>query len=140
MIVAGAVAIVAAEIWNPYFPINKKLWTSSYVLLTAGLALICLAACYWIVDAKRLRGRWTKPVLIFGMNAIAAYFFSEFVAKILESVRLSSGITVQQWLYQNIFAPVANPANASLLYALVYVLFCWVAMAVLYRKRWFLKI
>jgi len=87
-----------------------------------------------------LRGWWTKPVLIFGMNAIAAYCFSEFVAKIIESVHLSSGITIQEWIYQTIFAPIANPANASLLYALTYVAFCWAAMALLYRKGWFLKV
>jgi len=140
MAVVGVLAIVAGKLWNPWFPINKKLWTSSYVIFTAGLALICLSACYSLVDIKRLRGWWTKPVLIFGMNAIAAYCFSEFVAKIIESVHLSSGITIQEWIYQTIFAPIANPANASLLYALTYVAFCWAAMALLYRKGWFLKV
>jgi predicted acyltransferase len=139
MIVVGVLAIAAGKLWNPWFPINKKLWTSSYVLLTAGLALVFLAVCYWLVDVKRLRG-WTKPVLIFGMNAIAAYFVSEFVSKILESVRLSSGLTLQEWIYQTVFAPMASTPNASLLYALVYVAFCWVVLAVLYRKGWFLKI
>lgn len=139
MIVAGVVLIVMGYLWNPSFPINKKLWTSSYVLLTAGLALVFLAACYWLVDVKRLRG-WTKPVLIFGMNAIAAYFVSEFVSKILDSVRLSSGLTLQEWIYQTVFAPIANTPNASLLYALVYVAFCWVVLAVFYRRGWFLKI
>lgn len=140
MAVAGVLAIAAGKLWDPWFPINKKLWTSSYVLFTAGLALICLSACYSLVDIKRLRGRWTTVVLVFGMNAIAAYFFSEFASKIIESVHLSSGMSVQEWIYQSAFAPLANPANASLAYALAYVAFCWAAMAVLYRKRWFLKI
>jgi predicted acyltransferase len=92
------------------------------------------------VDIKRVRGWWTTVVLVFGMNAIAAYFFSEFVAKIIESVRVSGGVTVQEWLYRHLFAPIFNTANASLLFAIAYVAFCWAAMAVLYRKQWFLKI
>ena len=140
MAVAGLIAIAVGRTWDLWFPINKKLWTSSYVIFTAGLALICLAACYWIVDAKRHRGWWTKVVLVFGTNAIAGYFFAEVVAKLIESIRLASGMTIQQALYQRLFAPVAGPPNASLLYALVYVAFCWAAMALLYRKRLFLKI
>jgi predicted acyltransferase len=135
----GALAVILGRTWNLWFPINKKLWTSSYVLFTAGLALVCLALCYWVVDAKRRRGPWTMPILVFGMNAIAAYFFSEFVAKLLESIH-ADGATVQEILYQTIFAPWANPAFASLLYGLVYVAFCWAVMAILYRKRLFLKI
>jgi predicted acyltransferase len=140
MAVAGVVAIALGRTWDLWFPINKKLWTSSYVIFTAGLALICLAACYWIVDAKRHRGWWTKPVLVFGTNAIAAYFFSEVVAKLIETIRVHGGMTIQELLYQSLFAPLTSPANASLLYALVYVAFCWAAMALLYRKRLFLKI
>jgi predicted acyltransferase len=142
MAAIGAAAIAAGKIWNLSFPINKKLWTSSYVIFTAGLALICLAACYWIVDAKRLRGWWTKLILVFGMNAIAAYFFAEVVARLIESFRLESlgGLNIQQWIYSRLFAPFAGPPNASLLYAIAYVFFCWLAMALLYRRRLFLKI
>jgi predicted acyltransferase len=141
MAAVGMVAIAAGKLWNLSFPINKKLWTSSYVLFTAGLALIFLALCYWVVDGKRLRGWWTKLVLIFGMNAIAAYFFAEVVAKLLE-LHLASlgGQTIQAWLYERLFVPLASPPNASLIYAIVFVVFCWCAMAVLYRNRLFLKI
>jgi len=140
MAIVGVIAIALGRTWDLWFPINKKLWTSSYVIFTAGLALICLAACYWIVDAKRHRGAWTKLILVFGTNAIAAYFFSEFVAKVIYSIHLAGGNSIQETLYQRLFAPFASPANASLLFALVYVAFCWVAMALLYRKRLFLKI
>ena len=140
MALAGVVAIALGRTWDLWFPINKKLWTSSYVIFTAGLALICLAACYWIVDAKRHRGRWTKPILVFGTNAIAAYCFAEVVAKVIESIHLAGGMTIQQTLYQRVFSPLASPANASLIYALVYVAFCWAAMALLYRKGLLLKI
>jgi len=140
MAVTGVMAIAVGRTWHLWFPINKKLWTSSYVIFTAGLALICLAACYWLVDAKRHRGWGTKLIAVFGTNAIAAYIFSEVLAKLIESVRLASGSTIQEFLYQRFFEPLANPQNASLLYALIYVAFCWAAMALLYRKRLFLKI
>ena len=114
MVAAGTAAIVFGEIMNVWFPINKKLWTSSYVVFTAGLALICLAALYWIADAKQWRGRWTWPVLVFGTNAIAAYFLSEAAAAALYgvSIQTSGGrISLLEYIYTNVFAPLASPAN-----------------------------
>jgi len=139
MLAVGVLAILVGKTWDVWFPINKKLWTSSYVIFTAGLALICLAACYWVADVKRLRGAWTKVILVLGTNAIAAYFFSEFVAKLIENIHIGS-MTIQQFIYWRLFAPFASPANASLLFALSYVAFCWGALALLYRKRIFIKI
>ena len=140
MALFGIIGVVAGEILNLGFPINKKLWTSSYVIFTAGLALLCLALCYWIADAKRWRGLWTKPFLVFGMNAIAAYVFAEVISHLVDHLHNSSGISWQELVYQRMFVPLASPANASLLYALAYVLVCWAAMWVLYRKGIFLKI
>ena len=110
------------------------------MIFTAGLALLCLALLYWIVDVKPWRGLWTKPLLVFGMNAIAAYVFAELISHLLDHLPPSAGINWQEVIYQNVFAPLASPANASLLYALSYVLICWAAMWVLYRKNIFLKI
>src|SRR4051812_9801377 len=70
MFVAGLSGVIAGWVWNFWFPINKALWTSSYVLFTAGLALQFLALCYWLVDIKGYRA-WAKPFLIFGTNALA---------------------------------------------------------------------
>jgi len=138
--VFGLTGVLAGKIFNLGFPINKKLWTSSYVIFTAGLALLCLALCYWIVDIKPWRGLWTKLFLVFGMNAIAAYVFAEVMSHWLDHVHVGGGMSWQEFIYQRMFAPLASPANASLLYALAYVLVCWVAMWVLYRKGIFLKI
>jgi predicted acyltransferase len=134
MAIAGVVLFLAGEFFNTWFPINKKLWTSSFVLVTAGLALIVLALCYWFLDIKQWRGAWTKPFLIFGMNAIAAYVCADFLAVLL----IYTG-----WggvLYVKLIEPNFNPANASLVFALLFVFACWLVMAVLYRKRIFLKI
>jgi predicted acyltransferase len=140
MAVFGLIGVVAGKILNLGFPINKKLWTSSYVIFTAGLALLCLSLCYWIVDVKRWRGFGTKPFLVFGMNAIAAYVFAELMSHLLDHMHTRAGMAWQDFIYERIFVPLANPANASLLYALSYVLVCWAAMWLLYRKDIFLKI
>jgi predicted acyltransferase len=143
MVAAGVVAFASGELLNEWFPINKKLWTSSYVLLTAGLAIFALVFCYWVLDAKRWRGRWTMPFLVFGMNSIAAYALSELAPGILDRVTFHSGsgrMLLREAIYQHCIVPFASPPNASLLYALAYVFCCWVVMLVLYRKGIFLKI
>jgi predicted acyltransferase len=144
MAAGGIVAISLGRIWHLWFPINKKLWTSSYVLFTAGLALLVLTLFYWIVDVRQHRGAWTKPILVFGKNAIAAYFLSEALAAALWSftVRIGSHrpATLEDYLYTHLFAPWATPPNASLFYALAYVALCWLAMAALYRRGIILKI
>jgi predicted acyltransferase len=134
MAIVGVVLFLAGEFFNAWFPINKKLWTSSFVLVTAGLALVILALCYWVLDLKQWRGPWTKPFLIFGMNAIAAYVCAALVAHFLIYTRLGGA------LYVRFLQPNFNPSNASLVFALLFVLACWLAMFALYRKKIFLKI
>jgi len=140
----GVAGLAVGEFFNIWFPINKKLWTSSFVIFTAGMALICFALCYWVLDIKRWRGRWTMPFRVFGTNAIAAYVFAEAMSDWLKRIRvhLANGDTMtwQETIYQRVFAGLASPPNASLIYALAYVLMCWLAMWVLYRKGIFLKI
>jgi predicted acyltransferase len=139
MALFGLAGIVMGKILDLGFPLNKKLWTSSYVVFTAGMPLLCLALFYWVADIKRWRGLWTKPLLVFGMNAIAAFVLSETVSAWLDNMHVG-GMNWQEIIYQRGFAPLASPANASLLYALVFVLMCWAVMWVLYRKGIFLKI
>jgi predicted acyltransferase len=136
---SGISLAVLGKVANLWFPINKKLWTSSYVLFTAGLALISLAILYWIVDSRQHRGWWTRLVLVFGKHAIAAFVFAEVVAHLLDGVHLGR-FSLEERIYAKFFLPLATPAMASLLYALVFVLLSWCAMALLYRRRIFLKI
>ncbi len=144
MVVAGVVAVALGRTTHLWFPINKKMWTSSFVIFTAGLALLFLAVFYWVSDVKRHRGLWTRPILVFGTNAIAAYFLSEALAAALSSITLHLGtgsiVSLQDYLYSRLFAPLASPPNASLLYALAYVAVCWVAMAILYRRGIVIKV
>ena len=143
MFVAGMAAIVAGWIWNFWFPINKALWTSSYVLLTAGLALQLLAFCYWLIDIKGY-SRWAKPFLIFGTNALALYFLAELFARIISIITFAradgSRVDLQALVYENLFASWAQPKTASLLMALCTVLLWLGVMALLYRKRIFIKV
>ncbi|HXY41169.1 MAG TPA: heparan-alpha-glucosaminide N-acetyltransferase domain-containing protein [Vicinamibacteria bacterium] len=139
----GAVGLVTGELLGLFFPINKKLWTSSYVVFTAGVALVCLAVCYWVLDVQRWR-RWATPFLVLGMNAIAAYVFAAVVAHLIGHLGLvfadGTRLSWQQWVYQHAFSALASPPNASLLYSLAFVALCWAAMWVLYRRKIFLKI
>ena len=144
MLIAGIAGLCLGEIFDMWFPINKKLWTSSFVIFTAGFALVILALLYWLIDIKKSRG-WTMPALVFGMNSIAAYVFAEMLAIALGLVRFHTqegSVDLGYIIYNTIFTTRDSPpsANASLMYSLSFVLACWLAMWPLYRKRIFLKI
>jgi predicted acyltransferase len=139
MAVAGMVCLASGEVLAIWFPINKKLWTSSFVVFTAGMALVCLAFCYVVLDVRKWRGRWVDPILVFGMNAIAAYVFAGLLSNALDAVPVGNR-TLQECIYQQAFSPLGSPAFSSLLYSLSFVLICWLAMLVLYRKGIFLKV
>ncbi len=143
-LLAGSISgLLLGNLWNIWFPINKKLWTSSYVLFAAGCTLLLLAICFFLVEIKQWTKGWTFPWLVFGPNAITAYIFSELLAGALAAVVVHSGNTatsLQEHIYQKWFFPVVNPSFGSLLYALTYVLVCFVPVLVLYRKKIFIKI
>jgi predicted acyltransferase len=130
MLVTGVAGVIAGEVWGVWFPINKNLWTSSYVLFTAGCALLCLAMCYWAVDVKLHRGGWSKPFVIFGSNAIAAYVVSEL---------LGGAFGWKDRVFQHTFALIRPPGFASLLYSLTIVGVCFLPVWWMYRKEIFLK-
>jgi len=144
MFLFGIAGLVAGEIWNIWFPINKNLWTSSFVLFSAGFALVFLAFLYWVLEIKHWRGIWTMPVLVLGMNAIAGFVADSFVYGPGYSFRVAGpgGTRVmwhdaaQAWFLSH----GLSPANASLAYSLCGLLFCWTLLWLLWRKRIFLKV
>jgi len=143
MLVWGIGGLAAGQIWNFAFPINKNLWTSSYVVFTAGFALILLAICYWLVDVKGWRG-WAAPFLWYGMNPLALFVFSGMLAKMMGIWRVTTAagesVAVKTYIYRDFFEPLGEAKIASLLFALAYVAF-WLAIAwVLYRRKIFIKI
>ncbi|HEX8395659.1 MAG TPA: DUF5009 domain-containing protein [Longimicrobium sp.] len=142
MFIAGNVAMVAGLVWHAVFPINKNLWTSSYVVFTAGMALNFLAMCYWVVDVRG-QSRWARPFLVFGMNAIAAFFLSGLMARVLNLVKIPAApapVSLKTWIFDHAFASWLSPVNASLAFALCFVLFWTGVMEILYRRRIFFKV
>ena len=137
---AGSILIALGLICNIWLPINKKLWTSSFSLFMAGMDFVIFAGFVWLIDGKGYR-RHVRPLVIMGMNAIAVYMASELVETAL-SLKHVGGLgspSVHQWIYQNLFAPLASPKNASLAYAICYVLLMYAIAYGMYKKRWFLK-
>jgi predicted acyltransferase len=134
---AGTVLIALGLICDIWLPINKKLWTSSFTLFMAGLDFVIFAGMMWLVDGRGYQ-RYVRPLAILGMNAIAVYLASEFLDEALGLVRVG-GISLHAWIFRNWFAPFASPRNASLAFAVCYVLLMYAIAYGMYRKRWFLK-
>ncbi|HKG15052.1 MAG TPA: heparan-alpha-glucosaminide N-acetyltransferase domain-containing protein [Pyrinomonadaceae bacterium] len=143
MFVAGVACVVAGWAWNFWFPVNKALWTSSYVLLTAGFALQMLAVCYWLIDIKGHRA-WAKPFLVFGSNALAVYFLAEASVRAVDALAFKTAdgreTNLLALVYERFFARAASPLNASLMFAVCTVLFWLGVMWILYRRRVFIKV
>jgi predicted acyltransferase len=137
--VAGASGVFLGLIWNPWFPLNKKLWTSSFVLYAAGWSLLILAAFWFLVQVRGYR-RGTGALLVFGTNAITAYVISEVMSACLDHVMVAPHVNVLHWIYLHIAAVITWPALGSLAYSLLYVLVCWLIVLPLYRKKIFIKI
>jgi predicted acyltransferase len=143
LFVVGAIAMVVGMMWNWSFPINKSLWTSSYVMFTGGMAAIALAVCVWVIDVKGIR-RGTKPFVIYGMNPIIAYVGSGVMARIIYSlIMVSYGgktVSLETAIYEAAFHSWLSPRNASLAFAVCVVLFWLGILTVLYRRKIFLKV
>jgi predicted acyltransferase len=129
--------------WHWSFPINKGLWTGSYVVFTAGMASVALATIMWIADVHGWR-RWTKPFVIYGVNPMVAFVGSAVLARLIYSIikiRYSGqSVSLQSAIYQSAFASWLSPMNASLAFALAFVLFFLAVLTLLYRRNIILKV
>lgn len=142
LLAGGAAAIVIGYAWHPFFPINKNLWTSSYVFFTAGAASVLLAACYWLIDVRGMRG-WTKPLVILGTNAITLFVASGLLVKTLALFSVEAAgtsVSLPRYIYAHAFLPLASPKNASLLYAVANLAILFVLLAWMHRRRLFLRV
>ena len=141
--VSGGLAVGCGLAIGVWFPINKSLWTSSYAVFTAGVALILFATCYWLIDVKGHR-RWAAPFVVYGTNSIVAYVLSTLLAKLLLLWTIGgprgARIPFQQYLFEAVFLRLARPLNASLLYAVAYVILWLGITGFLYRRRIIIKI
>jgi predicted acyltransferase len=143
MLVAGVLGISLGLLWGHWFPINKNIWTSSFVLFTAGCSLVALAICYWAVDIKNWKNGWTYVWLVFGTNAITAYVFSELFATTLSKIPMHIGaakVSLSTYVFLKCFAGIPSPHLASLGYSISFVVACFIPNFFLYRKKIFLKV
>jgi predicted acyltransferase len=145
LLVAGGTGIALGTLWSRTYPIIKNLWTGSFVLFTAGMACLILAAVYWLVDAKGYRGWAVRPFIVFGTNAITAYWLSSLMAIVFDWVVITSpedgeSLTLKTYIYETFYSRWLSPDSASLAYALTYVLIWLGLLSLLYRKRIFIRI
>ncbi len=133
----GAIGMVMGLVWNWVFPINKNLWTSSYVLFTAGMGAVTLATCMWLIDERKVTW-WTRPFVIFGVNPILAFWGSGAMARLIYSVirvdQQGTEVALQAAIYRSSFASWLEPRTASLAFAICFVLF-WLAILTPLHKR-----
>ena len=143
MFAAGALGMMVGLMWNWAFPINKGIWTSSYVLFCAGMATLAIATIMWLVDVQNIRG-WTKPFVIYGLNPTVAFVGSGVMARCIYSIFKvnwdGQQISLQAGIYRALFASWLEPINASLAFAVTFVAFWFVILYVLYRKNIVLKV
>ena len=140
---AGALGMVIGWLWGFFFPINKALWTSSYVVFTAGFAAVALATCIWLIDIRGYK-RWAKPLVVYGVNPMVAFVGSGIMARLIVSlIKIDyHGKTtpLQQVTYKAVFEPWFTPEFASLLWALSFVLLWLGILWLLYRRNIILKV
>jgi predicted acyltransferase len=139
---AGAAGIALGLLWDLAFPLNKNLWTSSYVMFTGGAAAASLAACYWALDVKGWRW-WARPFVILGTNAITLFVLSGLLAKSMTLIHwhddAGGAMSLQAYVYRHWFSPIASPKNASLLFAFAHLAVMFAILSWMYRRKIFLK-
>lgn len=140
----GTVLLAAGAAWGEIFPLNKQLWTSSYVLYTSGIAMLFLGVVYWWVDIK---GRhWgTRPFIVYGVNALAVYTLSGVIARTLNAIQVTGAagdsISAKAWMWQSMYQPLfASPYNASLAHAITHVLVLLAVSWFLYSRKIFIRV
>jgi predicted acyltransferase len=140
----GLTGVILGWIWGLYFPISKPMWTSSYVLYTAGWASLVLALLIWVIDIKGFT-KWTSFFVVFGVNPLFIFAFSGLWARVLGRlvhITTLDGKIVNgsSWLYNNLFVPIAGELNGSLLFAISHVVLFWFLGYILYKKKVFIKV
>jgi predicted acyltransferase len=138
LMVAGFALLIAAYCWDLVFPINKKLWTSSFVLYTSGLDCLILATIIYVIDFLH-KTRWTNFFEIAGRNPLFIYLLSEILAITLYFVHVDRETSAYQWLYQTIYVH-AGPYMGSLLFAVTIMMICWLAGYWLDKKKIYVRV
>lgn len=142
MLILGSFLIIIGWVWGIFFPINKQLWTSSYVLYTAGIGTVILSIMIWLIDILGYK-KWTFPFVVFGSNSIFIFALSGIWTKILLKIRFELNgdeLSGYSYLYQTIFVPMAGAINGSLLFAVFHVFSYWIILLWMHKKKIFIKL
>ncbi|MBI5471284.1 MAG: DUF5009 domain-containing protein [Ignavibacteriae bacterium] len=143
MFVAGNILLLLGAIFDMWMPINKNMWTSSYVVFMAGWALVCLAMFYWLIDVKGFK-KWAHPFVVYGMNAIAVFVLSGVVARMMGLIKLNNAdgtaISLKNFIFDNFYLTIATAVNASLLFAITFIAVMYLVVWGMWRKKWFWKV
>jgi predicted acyltransferase len=138
----GVIGVVAGWLWGWLFPLNKPLWTSSYVIYTAGWATLILGLFIYVIDIQENQ-KFVKPLVIFGTNSIFVFVASGLWVKSIIRFQMAldgEPVNAYTYLYRTVFVPLAGNLNGSLLFALFHVLMWWLILLWLYRRKIFIKI
>lgn len=136
-LIIGAALVGLGILWNKFFPINKALWTSSYVLYTSGIAMMVLSVIYWLADVVKFQ-RWGLFFIVFGTNALFSYFLAGVWTRLMLLIKIPGNgneINLYTWFYERICVPVAGNLNGSLMFAIIQMLFIWCLSLILYKKK-----
>lgn len=150
LFVASAFLLLLAIIWNSWFPFNKKIWSSSYVIYTTGLGTMIIAVIIYLIEFKNYRGAWSKFFDVFGKNPLFIFFLSGFLPRILWLIHIPGGVNADgipivynplSWFYHFVCQPVfADERNSSLLYAVINIAFYWLIVYLLDKKKIYIKV
>ncbi|WP_306550826.1 acyltransferase family protein [Daejeonella sp.] len=139
----GILAVILGLIWDLCFPINKALWTSSFVLYAGGLATIGLALCYWLIDVQGYK-KGTTPFVVYGVNAITVFFLSGLIPRILSMIMVTmpdgTPVNSRIWMYETFYTPYFTPINASLAGAVTFILIWLLILWIMFKKDIIVKV
>lgn len=150
LFVAGFILFIAGVCWGEVFPVNKKIWTSSYVLLTSGLATLILGVCIYLLEFKEAKGWWSRFFDVFGKNPLFIFVLSGFLPRVLGLIRIGNGtnsdgsvsyLSPFSWLYEHVCKPVSdNLKNGSLLYSIILIIIYWLIVYIMDKKKIYVKV
>jgi predicted acyltransferase len=139
----GTLAVILGLAWDLFFPINKALWTSSFVLYAGGLASIGLALCYWLIDVQGYK-KGTTPFVVYGVNAITVFFLSGLIPRILGMIKVNmpdgTSVSSRVWMYETFYTPYFSPINASLAGAVTFILIWLLILWIMFKKNIIVKV
>lgn len=141
LFIIGTIFMLVGYSWDILFPINKKIWTSSYVIYTTGFAMIIIGIMIYLIEFRKMKGWFTKFFDVFGKNALFVFALSAFIPKGLALIRLGDGVNPWNWLYKKVFITIpGDPRFGSLLHALCVIIFMWFICWWMDKKKLYVKV